>query len=86
MYLLGLGIILALLKWQHITPVAQWSWWWVLAPFPGAALWWMWADWSGYTKRKAAQRADARKLERINRQRKAMGLSAKSKTAVPRRR
>ena len=32
MYMLGLGIILALLKYLEIGPVAAWSWWWVLAP------------------------------------------------------
>jgi len=84
MYLLGLGIILLLLKWQQIAPVAHWPWWWVLAPFLGAALWWTWADWSGYTKRRAADRADARKLKRIHRQRKA--LNSSSRTAPPRRR
>ena len=69
MYLLGLGIVLLLLKWQEIGPVATWSWWWVLAPFAGAALWWTWADWSGYTKRKAMEREDLGKLDRINGQR-----------------
>jgi small Trp-rich protein len=73
MYLLGLGIILVILKWQQIGPVAEWTWWWVLAPFLGAVLWWMWADWSGYTKRKAMEREDARKHDRIARQHKAMG-------------
>ncbi|MEZ5608673.1 MAG: TIGR04438 family Trp-rich protein [Burkholderiaceae bacterium] len=84
MYLLGLGIILLLLKWQGIGMVADWSWWWVLAPFAGAMLWWAWADWSGYTKRKAMERDDQRKLERINRHREALGQ--KPKTAVPPRR
>ena len=40
MYLLGLGVILLLLKWQGIGMVADWSWWWVLSPFVGAMLWW----------------------------------------------
>ena len=33
MYLLGLGLVLALLKYLEIGPVAAWSWWWVLSPF-----------------------------------------------------
>ena len=53
MYFLGLGVILLLLKWQEIGPVATWSWWTVLAPFALAFVWWTWAEWSGYTKRKA---------------------------------
>ena len=84
MYLLGLGIILLLMKWQEIGPVATWSWWLVLAPFVGAALWWTWADASGYTKRKAMEAEDQRKLDRINRHREAIGQ--KAKTAPPRRR
>ena len=32
MYLLGIGIVLVLLKYLEIGPIAAWSWWWVLAP------------------------------------------------------
>ena len=84
MYFLGLGIVLLLLKWQEIGLVAEWSWWTVLAPFALAVVWWTWADWSGYTKRKAMERDDERKLERINRHRAALGQ--KPKTAPPPRR
>ncbi len=84
MYLLGLGIILVLLKWQEIGPVATLDWWWVLSPFAAAGLWWTWADWSGYTKRKAMEREDQRKLQRINRHREAIG--SKPTTALPPRR
>lgn len=73
MYLLGIGIILLLLKFFEIGPVAAWSWWWVLSPFAGAAFWWAWADWSGYTKRKAMERHEQRKNDRLNRQKKAIG-------------
>ena len=69
MYLLGIGIVLLLMKWQEIGPVAAWSWWIVLAPFAAAALWWTWADWSGYTKRKASERENEKKEERVERQR-----------------
>ena len=73
MYLLGIGIVLLLMKWQEIGPVAAWSWWIVLTPFAAAALWWTWADWSGYTKRKAMERDDQRKQDRINRHLEAIG-------------
>ena len=33
MYTLGLGILLCLLKYLEVGPVATWSWWWVLSPF-----------------------------------------------------
>lgn len=77
MYLLGIGIVLLLLKWQAFGPVASWSWWIVLAPFGLAVLWWTWADRSGYSKRKAAAREDARKASRLQRQRDQLGLGPK---------
>ncbi len=67
MYLLGLGLILLLLKFMEFGPVALWSWWWVLAPFALAAVWWAWADNSGYTKRKAMEQEDKRRDARRDR-------------------
>ncbi|HBH38758.1 MAG TPA: TIGR04438 family Trp-rich protein, partial [Curvibacter sp.] len=60
MYFLGLGIILLLMKYLEMDPVAGWSWLVVLAPFGLAAAWWAWADASGYTRRKAMEREDQR--------------------------
>ncbi len=77
MYFLGLGIILLLMKYLDIDPVVGWSWWIVLAPFALAVAWWTWADASGYTRRKAMEREDQRRLDRINKQRDAMGLKKK---------
>jgi small Trp-rich protein len=77
MYFLGLGIILLLMKYLDIDPVMGWSWWIVLAPFALAVAWWAWADASGYTRRKAMEREDQRRLDRINKQRDAMGLKKK---------
>ena len=69
MYFLILGIMLLLLKYLEIGPVAAWTWYTVLAPFGLAVLWWAWADWSGYTKRKAMERENEKKEERVERQR-----------------
>lgn len=77
MYLLGLGLVLLVLKYLEIGPVASWDWWLVLAPFVLAVLWWTWADWSGYTKKKAMQREDLRRKRRIDRNREAIGTSIK---------
>jgi len=33
MYFLGLGVVLLLLKYLEIGPLADWSWWWMLTPF-----------------------------------------------------
>lgn len=72
MYLMGLGLILLALKYLEIGPVALWSWWWVLAPFAAAVVWWAWADASGYTKRKAMERSDKRRDERRERTKNAL--------------
>jgi small Trp-rich protein len=73
MYLLGLGIVLLLMKYLEMGPVAQWSWLWVLAPFGLAVAWWAWADSSGYTRRKAMEREDQRRLDRIDKHHTAIG-------------
>jgi small Trp-rich protein len=77
MYFLGLGIILLLMKYLQVDPVMDWSWWTVLAPFGLAVAWWAWADATGYTRRKAMAREEKRRLDRINKQREAMGLKKK---------
>jgi len=77
MYLLGLGIVLLLMKYLEIGPPTEWSWWIVLSPFALAALWWSWADYSGYTKRKAVERENARKQARIEKSREHLGLDTR---------
>jgi len=72
MYLLILGLILLVLKYLEIGPVALWSWWLVLAPFALAVAWWSWADNSGYTKRKAMEREDKRRMARRDRTKEAL--------------
>ncbi|MDB5857514.1 MAG: hypothetical protein JWQ76_1203 [Ramlibacter sp.] len=79
MYLLGIGIILLVLKYLEIGPVAEWSWWVALAPFGLAVAWWTWADMSGYTKRKAVDRENVRKQARIDKSREALGLGPKKR-------
>jgi small Trp-rich protein len=77
MYLLGLGVILLVLKYLEIGPVATLAWWWVLSPFAAAVAWWTWADWSGYTKKKAMEREEARKEARLAKSRAALGMGKK---------
>lgn len=80
MYFLGLGLIFLAMKYLEVDPVAQWSWLVVLAPFGLAIAWWSWADASGYTKKKAMQRQEQRRMERIHKNKEAIGtLSTKDK-------
>ena len=73
MYLVGIGIVFLLCKYLEIGPIANWDWWFVLSPFALAALWWAWADSSGYTKRKAMERENARKQARVDKNKLAIG-------------
>ena len=77
MYFLGIGILLVLLKYLEFGAVAEWTGWWVLSPFALAVTWWYWADWSGYTKKKATERENERKQARIDKSRAALGIKAK---------
>ena len=79
MYLLGLGIILLVMKYLEFGPVATWSWLWVLSPLVAAIAWWAWADSSGYTKRKAMERDEERRQDRIDRNKTAIGTNFKKK-------
>ena len=79
MYLLGIGIILLAMKYLEVDPVAGWSWWVVLSPFALAMAWWAWADASGYTKRKATEKENARKQARIDKSRVSLGIQTKKR-------
>jgi small Trp-rich protein len=79
MYFLGLGLLLLGMKYMEFGPVAAWDWWVVLAPFGLAMAWWAWADSTGYTKRKAMERENARRDSRIERNREAIGTNFKKR-------
>ncbi len=79
MYLLGLGLVLLVMKYLEIGQVAAWDWWVVLLPFGLTILWWAWADASGYTKKKAMARENAKRQERLDKNRESMGTLAPKK-------
>ncbi|RZL98667.1 MAG: TIGR04438 family Trp-rich protein [Variovorax sp.] len=74
MWFLALGLLGLVLKFLEVGPVAGLSWWILLIPFGLAALWWAYADASGYTKRRVIEREAVRKQARIDRQRADLGL------------
>ena len=79
MYLLGLGLVLLIMKYLEISPVDAWSWWLVLLPFGLTVLWWAWSDATGYTKRQAMDRENARKQARVEKNHEALGTAPKKK-------
>jgi small Trp-rich protein len=67
------GVLLILLKLGEIGPVAEWSWWIVLAPFAAAVSWWSYADASGLTAKRQADKVAAKAKARRDKAVEAMG-------------
>jgi small Trp-rich protein len=74
MYFVVAGVLLLVMKWAEFGPAAAWSWGWILAPFALAIAWWAWADSSGYTQRKAAEKDQERKDMRREKNMESLGL------------
>jgi small Trp-rich protein len=74
MYMVILGVLLLLMKIAAVGPVANWSWFVVLAPFALAVAWWAWADSSGWTKRREIEKMEDKKKARRARSMSALGL------------
>ena len=82
MWLVVLGVVGLVLKWQQIGPVGQWSWWLVLAPLMAAPVWWAIADAIGLTRRNEEKHYETRRQQRRKETIEALGR----KTPLPRRR
>jgi small Trp-rich protein len=79
MPLVIIGVLLIIAKVAEFGPFATMSWWWAVLPFGLAVLWWEFADGSGWTKRKAMEKMEKRKVERRDRQMEALGLKVGGK-------
>ena len=77
MWFVVIGTVLTLIKALDVA-LADTSWLWVLSPFAAAVLWWWWADTSGYTKRKAMERAEERSANRRRKNMEALGMEART--------
>ncbi|MBT9503942.1 MAG: TIGR04438 family Trp-rich protein [Burkholderiaceae bacterium] len=74
MWLILVGVLLLVMKVGEFSPVAGWSWIWVLMPFGLAVLWWAWADKVGYTQKQEMKKLDERKDARRNKSLEALGI------------
>lgn len=81
MWFMLLGIALTLLKALDVA-LLEVSWLWVLSPFAAAALWWMWADASGLTKRREVEKMAAKQTERRRRHLAALGMDERGRRQV----
>ncbi|MOA57969.1 hypothetical protein D3C78_1822580 [compost metagenome] len=73
MWMLLIALLLTLLKYLEVGPLAELSWWWLLVPYGLTVAWWSYADASGLTKRRAVDQEEARRLKRIDRHKQALG-------------
>ncbi|SEL62996.1 small Trp-rich protein [Roseateles sp. YR242] len=79
MWFIVIGVLLLVMKVAEFGPVAEWSWWVVLAPFAVAVVWWEFADKTGLTQRKAMDRLDERKEARRQEAMSKLGTSDKQR-------
>ena len=76
MYLLIIAVVILMLKIYEIPPVDSWLWPEVLLPTFITLLWKLWADWSGYTRRKVRARSARRQSARDVRDQGLLKISA----------
>lgn len=74
MYLVLVGALLVVLKFGDVSPVVEWSWWWVLSPFAGAVVWWTYSDMTGLTRKREMDKIEDRKDARRRKAFEALGL------------
>ncbi|MEN9887074.1 MAG: hypothetical protein RL758_1652 [Pseudomonadota bacterium] len=79
MYLLAISVLLSALKFFEVGPFTNLGWTWIIALYALTAVWWFWADWSGYTARDAQSKMDKRKKDRIQRQRDMLGAPKRTR-------
>ena len=74
MWFIIVGVVLIVLKFADVAPVAGLAWWWVLSPFALAVAWWAYADASGMTKRHEMDKLEDKKKERRQKAMDALGI------------
>ncbi len=74
-----IGVLLLALWLGDVGPFGGLDWWWVALPFGIAVVWWQYADASGWTKRRAMDKMERRKIERREQQMEALGLKVGGK-------
>jgi small Trp-rich protein len=83
MWFVAIGVAMLVMNMAGVGPIGAWTWkeqwFWMLLPFGLALLWWAWADWSGWTKRKAMEKIDAKRDARRQKALDALGLQSPGK-------
>ncbi len=85
MYFVIAGLLIILLNLLGVGPVAEWDWkitgdlWKFCVPFGLAAVWWGWADVSGYNKRREMEKMEAKRQARREQNLEALGMDARAR-------
>jgi len=79
MFFIVIGVILLVMWVADFGPVGAWAWWAVLWPFAAAAIWWWFADVSGWTKRREMDKMDEKKRKRRVEALDKLGMDAKGR-------
>ena len=74
-----IGVLLLVMKLAEFGPVAQWSWFIIVAPFACAVAWWSWSDSTGRTERQAMNKLDEKKRQRRIKNMQALGMDEKGR-------
>ena len=77
MPLVVVGVLLLLAHWADVGPFGAWPWWAIALPFGLAVVWWHFADTSGWTKRRAMEKMERKKVDRREKAMEALGLSSR---------
>jgi small Trp-rich protein len=87
MYFIVIGVVIILLHFLGIGPMAAWTWnltgdlWKFCVPFVLAAIWWAWADGTGLTKRREMEKMEERKRGRREKNLVALGMDKMARRA-----
>lgn len=80
MWLLIVAIVLLGLKFAAVGPFATLSWWWIAGALGLVFIYWELIDpWLDISKRRAVREMDARRAERVERERARLGLGGRRK-------
>jgi small Trp-rich protein len=80
-----IGVLVILLHLAGIGPMADWNWnlfgdlWKFCVPFAFAAIWWAWADASGYNKRREMEKMEQKKQDRREANLEALGMDRRAR-------
>jgi small Trp-rich protein len=84
MYFVVIGVLIILANLLGIGPMANWTWnltgdlWKFCVPFVFAAIWWAWADKTGYYKRREIEKMDAKRQARREEQMVSLGTDRRA--------